>query len=96
MQVVQFPEHTVPMMIIYYKHVSCPQTINNNVTFHDNYSQIFQKSPCAILFHCLGTIPILINVSNFCEGMHVLKITVVDENGLNATETIEFQGGANG
>ena len=38
----------------------------------------------------------LINLMEFCEGPHILEITVLNEDGLYISNRIEFQGSTSG
>ena len=43
--------------------------------------------------HVLGTLPVLINLIEFCQGPHILEITVLNEDGFYVSNRIEFHGG---
>ena len=43
-----------------------------------------------------GSLPLLIDVMEFCEGLHILEITVLNEDNRYVSDKIEFIGGLSG
>ena len=50
----------------------------------------------SVFFLIPGTLPVLINLIEFCEGPHILEITIQNEDGFYFSNRIEFQGGLRG